>query len=83
MALSEALEKRPMVIVLDEFQWLANYRSELVSTLKMVWENYLSRKPGRTLILCGSIASFMTTKVLKSSAFYGRVDSPSTCKVSV
>ncbi|MBK8091691.1 MAG: ATP-binding protein [Verrucomicrobiaceae bacterium] len=74
MALSEALEKRPMVIVLDEFQWLANYRSELVSTLKMVWENYLSRKPGRTLILCGSIASFMTTKVLKSSAFYGRVD---------
>jgi uncharacterized protein len=74
MALSEALEKRPMVIVLDEFQWLANYRSELVSTLKMVWENYLGRKPGRTLILCGSIASFMTTKVLKSSAFYGRVD---------
>jgi AAA+ ATPase superfamily predicted ATPase len=74
MALSEALEKRPMVIVLDEFQWLANYRSELVAVLKMVWENYLSRKPGRTLILCGSIASFMTTKVLRSSAFYGRVD---------
>jgi len=62
------------VIVLDEFQWLANYRSELVAVLKMVWENYLSRKPGRTLILCGSIASFMTTKVLRSSAFYGRVD---------
>ncbi len=74
MALDQALEKRPIVIVLDEFQWLANYRSELVSTLKMVWENYWSRKPGRTLILCGSIASFMTTKVLKSSAFYGRVD---------
>lgn len=74
MALSEALGKRPMVIVLDEFQWLANYRSELVSTLKMVWENHLGRKPGRALILCGSIASFMTTKVLKSSAFYGRVD---------
>ncbi|MBL9176505.1 MAG: AAA family ATPase [Verrucomicrobiaceae bacterium] len=74
MELDAALAKRPMVIVLDEFQWLANYRQELVSVLKMVWETRLSRKPGRTLILCGSIASFMTTKVLNSSAFYGRVD---------
>lgn len=74
MALDKALAGRRMVIVLDEFQWLANYRQELVSTLKMAWENHLSRKPGRTLILCGSIASFMTTKVLKSSAFYGRTD---------
>ena len=74
MELDAALAKRPMVIVLDEFQWLANYRQELVSVLKMVWETRLSRKPGRSLILCGSIASFMTTKVLNSSAFYGRVD---------
>ena len=74
LALDKALAGRRMVLVLDEFQWLANYRQELVSTLKMVWENHLSRKPGRTLILCGSIASFMTTKVLKSSAFYGRTD---------
>jgi AAA+ ATPase superfamily predicted ATPase len=74
MELDKALAKRRMIIVLDEFQWLANYRQELVSTLKMVWETHLSRKPGRTLILCGSIASFMTTKVLNSSAFYGRVD---------
>jgi AAA+ ATPase superfamily predicted ATPase len=74
LALDQALGKQRMIIVLDEFQWLANYRQELVSTLKMVWENYLSRAPGRTLILCGSIASFMTTKVVKSSAFYGRTD---------
>ena len=74
MALDKALAGRRMVIVLDEFQWLANYRQELVSTLKMVWENYLARSPGRTLILCGSIASFMTSKVIQSSAFYGRTD---------
>ncbi|MBX7209121.1 MAG: AAA family ATPase [Verrucomicrobiaceae bacterium] len=74
MALDAAMGKRPMIIVLDEFQWLANYRQELVSTLKMVWENYIARAPGRTLILCGSIASFMTTKVIRSSAFYGRTD---------
>ena len=61
-------------IVFDEFQWMANYRSEIVSELKPVWDQYISKIPGITLILCGSIASFMTTKVVKSSAFYGRTD---------
>ena len=74
LLLHEALAGKPMVLVLDELQWLANYRSEMVRALKMVWDNYLSKAPGRTLILCGSIASFMTTKVIKSSAFYGRTD---------
>ena len=62
------LEQRPACIVLDEFQWLANYRREMVSDLKLVWEQYLSKVPGVKLILCGSIASFMTTKVVRSSA---------------
>jgi AAA+ ATPase superfamily predicted ATPase len=68
------LRKRPACIVLDEFQWMANYRRDLVSNLKMIWEQYLSKIPGVKLILCGSIASFMTTKVVRSSALYGRTD---------
>jgi uncharacterized protein len=69
------LEQRPAWLVLDEFQWLANYRREMVSDLKLVWEQYLSRVPGAKLILCGSIASFMTAKVVRSSALYGRTAS--------
>lgn len=68
------LEQRPACIVLDEFQWLANYRREMVADLKLVWEQYLSKVPGVKLILCGSIASFMTTKVVRSGALYGRTD---------
>jgi uncharacterized protein len=64
----------PACIVLDEFQWLANYRREMVADLKLVWEQYLAKVPGVKLILCGSIASFMTTKVVRSSALYGRTD---------
>jgi AAA+ ATPase superfamily predicted ATPase len=62
------------IIILDEFQWMANYQNELVSVIKMIWEKYLSQNPDLTLILCGSIASFMKSKVLKSSALYGRTD---------
>ncbi|KPA16360.1 ATPase (AAA+ superfamily) [Candidatus Magnetomorum sp. HK-1] len=72
--LYETLKNQPVHIVLDEFQWMANYRSEIVAELKMVWDLYISKIKSITLILCGSIASFMTTKVIKSNALYGRAD---------
>ena len=74
MLLYEELKLRPALLLFDEFQWMANYRNEIVSELKMVWELYLSKIKGTTLILCGSIASFMIMNVVKSSALYGRTD---------
>ena len=72
--LEPLLRAAPGCVVLDEFQWMANYRRELVSDLKLVWEQYLARIPGVKLVLCGSVASFMTTKVVRASALYGRTD---------
>lgn len=74
LQLHDAIKDNPRPIVLDEFQWMANYRHELVSELKYVWERFLAKLPGQKLILCGSIASFMVEKVVKSSALYGRID---------
>lgn len=72
--LGKVLKNDSAWIVLDEFQWMANYGSEIVSELKMVWDQYLSRIPKVSLILCGSIASFMTSQVVKSKSMYGRTD---------
>jgi len=72
--LYECVKEKPAHIVFDEFQWMANYRREIVTELKPVWDQYLSKIEGLSLILCGSIASFMTTKVIKSNAFFGRID---------
>ncbi|MCK4305940.1 MAG: AAA family ATPase, partial [Candidatus Eisenbacteria sp.] len=74
LLLEPVLKKQPACVVLDEFQWMANYRSAIVSDLKMVWDQYLSQIPGVSLILCGSIASFILNKVVKGSALYGRTD---------
>lgn len=74
LKLESVVKDKPAWVVLDEFQWMANYRSEIVSELKMIWDQYLSRIPNVSMILCGSIASFMTTKVVKSKAMYGRTD---------
>jgi hypothetical protein len=53
---------------------MANYRNEIISELKPVWDWRISGIGGITLVLCGSIASFMINKVVKSNAFYGRSD---------
>lgn len=68
------LKDKHVILFLDEMQWIANYRSDLVSDLKMVWEQYLIKAGRITLVLCGSIASFMERKVVKSKALYGRTD---------
>ena len=73
--LHECLKAEPAHIVFDEFQWMANYRADVISELKLMWDGYLSKIPGTTLILSGSIASFMLDKVLNSSALYGRIES--------
>jgi hypothetical protein len=74
LLLFETLKTHSRPVVLDEFQWMANYRHDLVSDLKFIWEKSFATLPGQKLILCGSIASFMVEKVIKSSAFYGHVD---------
>lgn len=60
-------------VCMDEFQWIASNRNDLVSSLKFAWDNYFSKIPGFKLIICGSISSFLVKKVLRSKALYGRV----------
>lgn len=72
--LSKRLHNEPVVVLFDEFQWIAAERKELVSHLKYVWDNYFLKKNRIHLILCGSISSFLVKKVLRSRALYGRID---------
>jgi hypothetical protein len=72
--LHSSIGPSPVVICFDEFQWMANYRREIVSDLALIWNQHLSTTPGLKLVLCGSIASFMIRKVVKGTALYGRVD---------
>lgn len=74
IALSEHLGTRQTVVLMDEFQWMASERSELVSTLKYVWDNYFQKNNRIHLILCGSVSSFIVKKVIGSQALFGRID---------
>ena len=63
--------KKKKVLFLDELQWMAAGRKQLVSLIKYYWDNFWKHN-NVMLILCGSVASFMIKKVLHSTALYGR-----------
>ncbi len=64
--------KDKYILFLDEFQWLAANQSNLVSILKKYWDQHWS-KQNVMLILCGSVCTYMTKRVISSKAFYGRI----------
>ena len=59
-------------VVFDEFPWMASGRSELVSLLKYYWDNHWKKNPNLTLVICGSIASFMLKHIVHSKALHNR-----------
>lgn len=65
--------KSKLVIVLDELQWLAAKQSKLIALLKYYWDNHW-KNANVLLILCGSVASYMVDRVIRSKALYGRID---------
>ncbi len=66
-------QRNKFVLVIDELQWAACGKSSLISLLKYYWDNHWKQK-NVMLILCGSVASFMVKKVIKSTALYGRIN---------
>ncbi|HSW94287.1 MAG TPA: ATP-binding protein [Gammaproteobacteria bacterium] len=61
------------ILFLDEFQWLAVNQTRLVSLLKKYWDQNWS-KQNVMLVLCGSVCSYMTKRVISSKALYGRIN---------
>lgn len=69
--------QEPLVVVLDEYQYLRDQGESVDSQLAAVWEEYKNR--GRTrercvLVLCGSIVETMERLDAAGSPLYGRID---------
>ncbi len=71
-ALTPFLRKKRIYLVFDEFPWMASEQDDLIALLKFYWDQSWKENPKLTLILCGSIASFMVKHVLHSRALHNR-----------
>jgi len=66
-------EDRKVILFFDELQWMAAGQIKLISLIKYYWDKDW-KDLNIQFILCGSIASFMVDKVVRSSALYGRIN---------
>ncbi len=71
--LSRHLTKKPTVILFDEISWMASKDPTFISKLKVWWDLVLQNHPSVTLILCGSISTWIDKNIINSTAFFGRV----------
>ena len=62
--LKSVSSKSKRVIFLDELPWLASPRSRFLQALDYLWNSFLSKDPRFKLVICGSAASWMISKVL-------------------
>lgn len=62
-----------LILVLDEFQWMAEASPELPSVLQELWDLEWQKSGKIMLILCGSYIGFMEREVLgEKSPLFGR-----------
>lgn len=71
-AITGIINEGKWVVVFDELPWMASRKTRLVSLLKYYWDQKWKNNPGLTLILCGSIASFMVEHIIHSNALHNR-----------
>jgi AAA+ ATPase superfamily predicted ATPase len=66
-------QNKKVVVFLDEYQWLSCQQSKLTALIKSYWDNSWKNSGKICLILCGSVSSFMVSKVIHSKSLYGRI----------
>lgn len=58
--------KKKKVVFLDEFPWMATNRSRFLTAFTDFWNGFASKRKDLMVVICGSSASWMINKVLKS-----------------
>ncbi len=71
--LTERLDDKPTIILLDEISWMGAKDSTFVPKLKNWWDLALQYYPKVILVLCGSVSTWITANIIKSTAFFGRI----------
>lgn len=69
--------KSKKVIFLDEFPWIDTHKSNFVQKFGHFWNSYCTRRDDLIVVICGSAASFMVTKVINDQkGLHNRISIP-------
>jgi len=73
MHLSEKLTDEPTVILFDEISWMGSEDPTFLPKIKLWWDQMSEKKSNITLILCGSVSTWIHDNIINSTAFFGRI----------
>lgn len=74
-ALAREVKKGPVLIALDEISWMGSKDRVFLGKLKIAWDRFFEKNPRLILIVASSISSWIENNIIKSTGFFGRVDS--------
>jgi AAA+ ATPase superfamily predicted ATPase len=72
--LAELAREKPVVVVLDEFQWMKAAQPSLDSIVQRHWDRWQRERTPVTLILSGSALRLMEQLLEPGAPLYGRAD---------
>ena len=71
LALSNHTKTGRVVVIFDEISWMGD--DLFLGKLKTAWDEWFSKNPRLTFILCGSVSSWIDENILSSTGFVGRI----------
>lgn len=71
--LASLTSKGKVIILLDEISWMAGTDKDFAGKLKGIWDTKFKKNPRLTLILCGSVTSWIEDNILNDKGFMGRI----------
>ncbi|WP_133406263.1 AAA family ATPase [Parashewanella tropica] len=72
-AMAKYVERGNCVLMIDEINWFGKSHGDITNILFTLWENKLKHIKGFTLILTGSLASWIKKFITESEGWYGRL----------
>ncbi len=73
LLLNERTSQGEVFIILDEITWMGSKDSDFLGKLHYAWEMHFKKNPKLTLIICGSISSWIEKNILSSTGYFGRI----------
>ena len=71
--LSKYIAKKRCLVLLDEVSWMGAYDPTFPAILKVACDTEFKENTGLTLVLCGSVSTWIKDNILNSKDFLGRI----------
>lgn len=71
---SQVPKNQKTLVLLDEISWLGKHDKNFAGYLKSAWDNLFKKNKNLTLVLCGSVSTWIEENIMNHTAFVGRIN---------